>query len=142
MTELIRGLTENRVETDPSSTDDRLRGRTYAIPFEAVWQAATGLCAGGIRGWSLWVADDQEGVIEASVSRLIGPAVDVRVKIGLDQNAQTRVDLTSASRTERGDLGRGRRLVGRFIHRLDTELRAGPGKILDASRTAAWHDPS
>jgi hypothetical protein len=139
---LLGGLTENRAETDPTSTDDRLRGRTYAIPFENVWQAATRLASGEIKGWSLWVADDQEGHIEASIRPfLFLAAVDVRIRVGLDQNAQTRVDLTSKSRTERGDLGRSRRSIGRFIGRLDTLLEAGAGQILDATRTAVWQDP-
>jgi len=139
--ELLRGLTEHRAETDPTSIDHRLSGRTYAIPFENVWQAATSLASGGLRGWSLWVADDQEGVIEASVSPfLFLAAEDVRIKIGLDENAQTRVDLTSASRGTRGDLGRNRRTIGRFIGRLDGLLDATPTQILDATHKATWQE--
>jgi hypothetical protein len=136
---ILRGLTENRAETDPASTDDRLLGRTYAIPFEDVWQAAVRLASGGLRGWSLWVSDDQEGLIEASTRPfLFGAPGDVRIKIGLDENAQTRVDLSSASRTERGDWGYSRRTIGRFIHKLDLLLEAAPGQILDGTRTVAW----
>jgi len=136
--DILRGLTEHRAETDPTSEDPRLLGRTYAIPFESVWQAATRLAGGGIRGWALWVADDQQGVIEASTNPLVGPAADIRVTIGLDENAQTRVDLTSTSRTTRGDLGRSRRNIGLFLRRLDKLLEAQPGQILDATRTPAW----
>jgi hypothetical protein len=39
--------------TAPDSTDRRLRGRTYAVPFEHVWQAARSLAGGGLRGWTL-----------------------------------------------------------------------------------------
>ena len=141
MKELLRGLSEHRAETDPTSTDHRLSGRTYAIPFENVWHAATSLAAGGLRGWSLWVADDQEGVIEASVSPMLFLAAeDVRIEIGLDENAQTRVDLTSASRTTRGDLGRNRRTIGGFIRRLDGLLDAGPTQILDATKKPTWQE--
>jgi hypothetical protein len=136
--DILRGLTESRAETDPTSTDHRLLGRTYAIPFEQVWQAAMKLASGGLRGWTLWVADDQEGVIEASTNPPLVAAADVRVSIILDENAQTRVDLTSASRTERGDWGRSRRNIGRFIRRLDVLLEAAPAQILDATRTVAW----
>ena len=68
-------------------------------------------------------------------------AADVRIEIGLDENAQTRVDVTSQSRTERGDLGRSRRAIGRFLHRLDEDLDATPGQILDASGGPAWLQP-
>jgi len=139
LSEILRGLTENRVETDPRSEDERLLGRTYAIPFENVWQAAKGLASGGLKGWTLWVADDQEGLMEASLRPfLFFKAADLRIEIGLDENAQTRVDLVAKARTERGDLGRCRRTVGRFLQRLDEALNAGPAQILDASRGARW----
>lgn len=141
MKELLRGLRENRASTDPKSEDERLLGRTYAIPFDRVWQAATRLAGGGLKGWSLWVADDREGVIEASTQFLIGPAGDVRVTIGLDDNAQTRVDLVSVSRTQRGDMGRSRRSIGRFLQGLDEKLGAGPAQILDPTRAPAWAEP-
>jgi hypothetical protein len=138
---ILRGLTENRAATDPNSDDDRLLGRTYTIPFESVWQATAGLASGGLKGWSLWVADDQKGLIEASIGSFLflSPA-DIRIRVGLDENAQTRVDLTVRSRTERGDLGRSRRSIGRFIRRLDEVLEARPRQILDATRTAVWHE--
>jgi len=135
---ILRALTEHQATTDPTSEDPRLVGRTYAIPFEDVWQAATRVAGGGIRGWALWVADDQQGLIEASTNPLLGSAADVRITIGLDENAQTRVDLTSTSRTTRGDLGRSRRNIGAFLKRLDKLLEAQPSQILDATRTPAW----
>lgn len=138
MNPILRGLTEHRAVTDPTSEDRRLLGRTYAIPFESVWQASTRLAGGGIRGWALWVADDQSGLIEASANPVLGPSADVRITVGLDENAQTRVDLTSASRTTRGDLGRSRRNIGTFLKRLDKLLEARPDQILDATRTPAW----
>ena len=135
---ILRGLTENRAQTDPASEDERLVGRTYAIPFEDVWQSAKALASGGLKGWTLWVADDQAGIMEASTSSwLFLKAADVRIRIGLDENAQTRVDLTTASRTQHGDLGRSRRTTGLFLRRLDAALQASPAKILDASRTPA-----
>ena len=142
MKDVVRGLTEHRAQTDPTSEDERLLGRTYAIPFEDVWQAARKLASGGLKGWSVWVADDQEGVIQASTSAfLFLKAADVHIHVGLDENAQTRVDLTTVSRTERGDLGRCRRTIGRFLRALDKALGAGADQILDASRSPAWPDP-
>ncbi|MGD2047040.1 MAG: DUF1499 domain-containing protein [Gemmatimonadota bacterium] len=143
MSGFLRGLTENRAQTDPDSEDERLVGRTYAIPFEDVWQSAKALASGGLKGWTLWVADDQEGIMEASTSSfLFFKAADVRIRIGLDENAQTRVDLMTTSRTQRGDLGRSRRTTGLFLTRLDAALQAGPAQILDASGSPAWSEPS
>lgn len=136
---LLRGLTESRAATDPRSADRRLQGRTYAIPFDDVWRAALQLAGGGARGWSLHLADDQEGVIEATTKTLLfGIEGEVRIEIGLDENAQTRVDLMSYSLKHRADLGRNRRTIGRFLRRLDRQLQARPDQILDATRAPAW----
>ncbi len=139
MRRILKGLTENQAATDPEAVDLRLVGRTYAIPFEDVWQAALSLCAGGLRGWTVLASDDQRGVIEA-VSRLpiLGLEEDVRVEIQLDENAQTRVDLWSASHKNRANLRRHRRVIGKFLRGLDRRLSANPGQILDPTITPAW----
>jgi hypothetical protein len=136
---ILRGLTERGAATDPASPDARLLGRTYAIPFDAVWSAAMKLAGGGIRRWSVSEADDIAGVIVASAQRLFfGQDDDVRIEIGLDENGQTRVDVSSSSRSQRPDLGRNRRAIGRFLSSLDRSLNARPEQILDATRKVAW----
>ena len=131
MKAILDGLKQNQAFTSPEADDPRLRGRTYAIPFETVWQGSVGL-GGGLNGWSIESADDQQGIIQAAVrARLLAPEVLVRIDIGLDENAQTRVDLSATARTERGDFGRSRRLVRSFLDRLDRELGADPTQILD-----------
>lgn len=135
---ILRGLTETEVATDPLAVDHRLRGRTYAIPFEDVWSAANRLVRGDLSRWSLHTADDQEGVIVGSAKPLWGQPSDVRIDIGLDENAQTRVDARSASSNGRGDLGRGRRALGRFFRALDGALDARPEQILDPTRAPTW----
>jgi len=139
---ILRGLTEHGAETDPASEDHRLKGRTYTIPFEDVWTAAFRLAAGGLRGWSLHAADDQEGVIEGKAKPLLfGRDCGVRVEIGLDENAQTRVDVQSACEGKRGDFGRSRRTIGRFFRALDRALDVKPGQILDPLSAPAWLEP-
>ncbi len=138
---ILKGLTEYQATTDPTSEDRRLRGRTYAIPFEDVWQASLALCGGGLRGWDVLSADDQRGVIEAISETLVfGHKDDIRVEIQLDENAQTRVDLWSASQKGRANLGRNRRVIGKFLRRLDRRLAAKPGQILDPTRMPAWYE--
>jgi len=137
--EVLRGFTENQATTAPDALDPRLRGRTYAIPFEDVWQASINLSGGRLRGWSVVHADDHSGVIEVLArTTVFGVEDDVRIDIGLDENAQTRVDLEMVSRSPRGDLGRTRRSIGRFLRKLDRHLRAAPSQILDPTRSPRW----
>jgi len=140
--EVLRGFTKNRAATDPSASDERLRGRTYTIPFENVWQASISLSGGGLSGWSIVMADDHAGIIDALTrTRLVGIETDVWIQIGLDEDAQTRVDVQAASRTERTDLGLTKRTIGRFFRKLDKKLNVGPGQILDPTRRGTEQGP-
>jgi hypothetical protein len=141
VSEILKDLTEHEAATDPWSSDRRLSGRTYAIPFDDVWTVTVTL-ASELPGWSLQSADDQAGVVEASARMpLIGIQGTVKIDVGLDENAQTRVDARSVSSTKRGDLGHCRRTIGRFFKELDRRLGAGPAQILDATRAPAWLAP-
>ena len=112
--------------TAPASGDARLRGLTCAVPFEDVWQSARRLADGGIRGWSLEHADDQEGIIRAGTRSLRGAEHDVEVRISLDANAQTRVDAVATARKPGTDFGAARRRVITFFTALDKRLAALP----------------
>lgn len=116
----MAGTTSAR--TDPAAADQRLRGRTYAIPFEDVWQGALRLVRGKLRGWSLEFADDREGVVNALVSsplKWLHGLVEIR--IGLDADAQTRVDASSATPAVFHDFGVNARRLRRFFAALDRE---------------------
>ncbi|MCI0437350.1 MAG: DUF1499 domain-containing protein [Gemmatimonadetes bacterium] len=120
---LYRALTRHVAETSSHADDPRLRGRTYAVPFEEVWQAALTLTRNRLRGWRLRSADDLAGIINAvSKSRLLGSIHDVKIRVSLDKNAQTRIDARSASRTSRADLGANARRLVRFFRALDKML--------------------
>lgn len=139
MNPIVRGLTNNSAETDPHHSDGRLVGRTYAISFDDVWNAAVVLADGGLRGWSLVTANDQSGTLHAESTTLVMRFVDdVNVHVQLDENGQTRVDVRSKSRKGSGDLGRNRRTIGKFLRRLDRRLKAGPEQILDPTHPASW----
>lgn len=119
--------------TNPDHADGALRGRTYAIPFDRVWNAAIGLASGGLSRWTLLDSDDQTGRIEANVRGLMlkMPAT-IRIRITLDGNAQTRVDVDSTPERSGTDLGAARRRIRRFIASLDQTLGANSANILDA----------
>jgi hypothetical protein len=128
-----RGLTGNGAATAPDAEDPRLVGRTYAIPFEAVWQASLELMGGGLRGWELVDHDDQEGVIRG-VARGFPKRLDseLTLRIVLDPDAQTRVDGRADSPVARADLGANARRLGRFFRALDRTLDADrPGRRLN-----------
>jgi hypothetical protein len=132
---LLAALTRNRAETDPWAEDRRLRGRTYAIPFDRVWNAALALCGGGLSHWSLLSADDTHGIIRAqAVTRLFRRPHDVRITIGLDDNGQTRVDVASILIDRKRDLGANARRIHRFIEGLDAKLDVTAGQILDPTK--------
>lgn len=123
-----RALTVRLAQTAPSAPDPRLRGRTYAVPFDRVWTSALALVGGRLRGWSLIEADDLEGVIRGeAVAPVLRRVSDVTVHVRLDADGQTRVDARSISRTERGDLGANVRLLTRFFEQLDRLLTPPKG---------------
>ncbi|HEX2166042.1 MAG TPA: DUF1499 domain-containing protein [Longimicrobiales bacterium] len=110
------------VETTPNASDPRLRGRTYAVPFEEVWQAALALTGGGLFRWTRHEADDTEGVILASSKSLAGAVHDVMVRVTLDEDGQTRVDASAQARRPLSDMGRSRRRLRRFFRALDRTI--------------------
>lgn len=121
---LHRAISANTAATAPDDPDPRLRGRTYPIPFDQVWQAALELTKGGLRGWRLLEADDYEGEIHAEAQSMMMRRVDdVRIHIYLDADAQTRVDMASKSRSGVADLGTNARRIARFFRMLDRNLQ-------------------
>lgn len=121
---LWKALTQNDAQTVAGSPDARLRGRTYHIPFARVWDTAVGL-ANEMPRWTVLTTDEDRGLIQAEARTLIFKWVDdVTIRIRLDDNALTRVDLRSASRRGVGDLGTNVRRIARFLQRLDQRLGA------------------
>jgi uncharacterized protein (DUF1499 family) len=120
-----RGLTHNRAFTDDDATDPRLLPRTYAVPFAAVWDAALRI-AQSTRGWTVASSDPRAGEIVAEARTTLWKFVDdVWIRVSLDEDGQTRVDVTSASRKGGADLGANARRIARFLHALDRHALGG-----------------
>ena len=135
---LEQALTTNRAVTDPRSSDPLLRGRTYAIPFDDVWNACLNLVDRNTR-WTLLQAEDVEGYVRVRCRTPIFRFVDdLEIRIGLDEHAMTRVDVSSHSRMRRRDLGANARRIRRFLLHLDLTLDAEDRVILDPMRLEAW----
>jgi len=117
--------------TRPNHPNPELRGRRYAIPFDRVWAAALKIVEEGSPRWVLLEANDQAGFIRAEAQTLLFRFVDdVLVQIGLDVDAQTRVDVTSRSRKGKTDLGTNGRRIRKFLRALDRALDARPELVL------------
>lgn len=127
---LVRALSRNHAETTFNDSDPRLRGRTYAIPFEQVWQAARALADHGLHRWSLIDSDDYEGILAAESRSLFWRSIsDVIIRISLDHDAQTRVDVQARSRRGGVDLGANARRIGSFFRALDQHVsQPGPAR--------------
>lgn len=127
------------VETAPHAPDPRLRGRTYAVPFEDVWQAAMELTGGKLFRWTRHDADDTDGIIHASSKSLTGAIHDITVRVTLDENGQTRVDASAQAHRRLADFGASKRRLRRFFRKLDRTLararRDAARKARDAART-------
>ena len=133
---LARALTKYRAETNPWSEDPRLIGRTYAIPFEKVWRTCMKFVAESGR-WRLLQADDLVGFIRVRCTTWVFRREDLlEIRVGLDENALTRVDVRAGSKRGRMDLGMNVRRIGRFFSKLDLLLDATHGKILDPREAA------
>jgi uncharacterized protein (DUF1499 family) len=125
---LIRALTRNRAWTDPDATDRRLRGREYAVPFSAVWEAALEIARKRSR-WTITEAHPGRGEIVAEARTALWRFVDdVTVRVSLDGDGMTRVDVVSQSRVGSGDFGVNARRIARFLHALDRHLRRPAGR--------------
>lgn len=118
-----RGLRSNGARTSPDAADPRLTGRTYAIPFDRVWQLALGLADGGLQRWTLTEADDYDGVIHAEIApAYLRPATSVTIRIWLSADGQTRVDAEAIAPDRSGDLGMSARALALFFTSLDRAL--------------------
>lgn len=135
---VVRGLTRNAAFTSPASPDPRLKGRTYAIPFDDVWQASLELVGGRLKRWQVLEADDQEGIIRGVArGRVQRFTSAITVRITLDADAQTRVDALAASRVGRADLGVNARRLRRFFRALDERLAEVRGAAIERLRLDA-----
>ena len=133
-----RSSSQIRSETDPAAADPRLRGRTYAIPFDRVWRTALDQ-VNETRGWTLVHADDLAGIIRCECRiPVLGAIDDLFVRIHLDEHAQTRLDLVSKARERRYDLGIDTRRIARFVDRLDRRMKVRSEQILDPTLSPTW----
>ncbi|CAN5769585.1 hypothetical protein BH23GEM6_BH23GEM6_06550 [soil metagenome] len=111
------------VVTSVNHPDSRLRGSRYTVPFATLWDAALRI-AHGSRRWVVSHEDPVAGLIVVEATSLIFRFVDhVVIRVTLDENGFTRVDVSSHSRVGFTDFGKNRRRIIGFLRNLDREIR-------------------
>lgn len=122
MARIWKGLTRNVAETAPNHEDRRLRTRFYRALPEVVFRAAE-KTAEGLDRWRIVAADPVRGDIRAECqTRLFGFVDDLEVEIRDTGEGRTAVNVRSASRVGKGDLGQNARNVARLLEALDGKL--------------------
>lgn len=73
--------------------------------------------------WTAVDADERAGCLRAEARTAIFHFVDdVEVRVTLDADGQTRVDMSSISRVGPADLGTNRRRIRRYMRTLDASM--------------------
>lgn len=134
------GPPPGRVETSPAARDPRLRGRTFAIPFERVWSAALLLAAEEMPRWEVTSWNDRTGTIQAYAERgrLQKSRDEVKITVKLDEYAQTRLDIAVVSK--KGESAAAQR-IDEFIKALDRRLKPDPSQVLDPGYWSGKRNP-
>ena len=131
MTALREGTVRPEATTRPDHEDPTLRGRRYAIPYQRVWIEAMDLVNSRSPRWNLLEADDQNGRLRAEAAWILLSLVDeVEIRIRLDPDAQTQVDMTSRCQSASRDLGVNARRVRSFLAALDDRLQVHPNEMI------------
>ena len=115
-------MSGNSASTSPAHEDARLRGRTYAVPFDRVWRAVLRILRRRPR-WEFTAADDASGTIHVEMrSAFIAMPAELTIRVALDRDAQTRVDARAISKAARRDFGMNARRIARLLRELDDEI--------------------
>jgi uncharacterized protein (DUF1499 family) len=92
-----------------------------------VWRAALETARARPR-WTITGTDARRGEIAAEARTALWRFVDdVSVRVSLDGDGMTRVDVVSQSRVGKADLGANARRIARFLHALDRHIRRRAG---------------
>lgn len=113
-----RELVDTREPSGPA-------GRTYAVPFAAVWDAVADQIRAQ-RGWEVVYSDEERGLFTVICrARLRRSTDDLSIWVRLDEYGLTRVDARAGSREGRLTPGANQRRIVELLRSLDEAL--GPG---------------
>lgn len=110
LTRLRTYLTENVAQTRPDHSFPELRTRVFGHDETTLLRRVARACA--VLGWEAIRVDEDRLVVRAQVrTPLLGFTDDVEAKVEADGAGGARLDIRSASRVGRGDLGANLRHV-------------------------------
>jgi uncharacterized protein (DUF1499 family) len=114
----------NIVETGKTPEYPDVVPRQYPAPKDRVFDAALH-AVGGMPRWTLVSSRPEQGEIRVEAkSRLLRFVDDVVVRV-TEEGGRTAVNVRSASRVGRGDLGQNARNIRAFFLELDRQLETG-----------------
>lgn len=115
-------LTKNIHVTSPEDPDPFFHPRRYSQPKEDVVKAALEVLA-SLKDWRLEEHRENQGLIRAANGRLFPPSSeDIHLYILRGTDGVTKLEMTSRSRGGRGDWGRNKRNIAKFLSRLDSRI--------------------
>ncbi len=122
MDNVKRWLTEREFDTRSTSGPG---GLTFVAPFAEVWDLLLAEVRRQAR-WTLIHADEEQGLLTIACKEPLQRSLhDLTVWVRLDENGLTCIDIRSASRGGRGDLGANRRRVRHLTELLERTLGTG-----------------
>jgi hypothetical protein len=112
-------LTKNIYVTSPGNPDPFFHPRRYPKPKEEVVKTAQDVIA-SLGGWRVEEYRENQGLIRVSRSVLFPPsAQDIHLYVIQGLDGITTLEMTSQSRSGRGDWGRNKRNIREFLSRMD-----------------------
>jgi len=115
-------FTQNKAGTYPDSSDPALRTRTYRADYERFFETAVQVVE-ALPRWTLVRQDIMDGKIFATRQTLVFRFVDdVEIRVIRMNEHAVLLDLFSASRVGKGDLGQNARNIREFLIALDQRI--------------------
>lgn len=115
-------LTQNRAATRPDHPDLSLRTRSYEQRSEILFATLLDIIK-ALPLWEVLQSDLQKGLIQATrTTRLFHFVDDIEIQITKKSAQEVEVDVRSASRVGKGDLGQNARNIRQLLKKLDQSL--------------------
>ncbi len=115
-------LTHNKAETRPDHPDPSLKTRTYILPAARLFTALIDVIQ-TLPRWKVVHQEAENGEISAErKTRLFGFIDDIKIRLTTTEPGKTTLNIKSASRVGKGDLGQNARNIREIFSALDHKI--------------------